>query len=100
MANYTASTSVHKTATASEADLVTLTGTASSVTVYLHPAHKDTELYFTVGDNPTTATLLGNNTYIAFAGQPSTVKFDGTNVKVSLISDEAVTYSVIANQGF
>lgn len=99
MASYTASTAVHATTAENVADSITLTGSASYVTVFSHTRDKKAHVYFTVGDNPTTATVEGDNTFIATPGLPWTVKFDGTNTKVSLISEDVVEYSVIAHQG-
>lgn len=100
MANYTVSTTKHATLVATVADLVTLTGNASFVTVFAQSGGGAEPVYFTVGDNPTTATVAGNDTFVAYPGQNWTVKFDGTNTKVSLISNAATPYSVIAHQGF
>lgn len=97
MANYTVSTTKHETLTATEVDVVTITGLASYITVFNHSVYEGSDyLYFTVGDNPLTPTVGGNNTFIVPPFQSFTVKFDGSNTKVALISDSALFYSVIA----
>lgn len=96
MANYTVNISKHATLVAETADLVTLTGNASTITVFAHGGESSGNIYFTVGDNPETAVAEANNTFVAFVGDSYTVKFDGTNAKVSLVSDSATPYSVIA----
>lgn len=100
MATYSVSTAKHATLVAETADTVTLTGNASFVTVFAVAGETAAPIYFTVGDNPTTATVEGNNTFVAYPGDNWTVKFDGTNTKVSLISEGATEYSVVAHQGF
>ena len=97
MATYTVSKSVHAILDAEEADLVVVTGSASEITVIAYPAELSDYVYFTYGDDPVTAEVAADNTNVAIPGIPVTVKFDGTNVKVSLISDSAVQYSVIAS---
>lgn len=99
MATYSASSAVHKTLTADTADLVTLTGSAGWVTVFNRSGGSPAPIYFTLGDNPTTATIEGNNTFVVPNNQSFSVKFDGTATKVSLISDEAVSYSVVLEEG-
>jgi hypothetical protein len=97
MAAYTVSTAIHETLTPDEVDVVTITGLASYITVFNHSVYEGSDfLYFTVGDNPATPTVEGNNTFIVPPFQSFTVKFDGTNTKVALISQSALFYSVIA----
>jgi hypothetical protein len=97
MATYTVSTSKHATLAAGVADLVILTGSVNELTVIAYGAEVSDHIYFNIGDNPATATVAGNNTNVAPLGIVRTVKFDGTNAKVSLISSEATQYSVIAS---
>jgi hypothetical protein len=99
MANYSVSSSKHETLTATEVDTVTITGTAGYITVVNRGAGTPAPIYFTVGDNPATPTVAGNNTFVVLNLDKTVVKFDGTNTKVALISAEDVAYSVIATSG-
>lgn len=99
MATYSASSSVHKTLVATVVDTVTITGTAGYITVINRGAGTPAPIYFTVGDNPAAPTAEGNDTFVVLNLDKTVVKFDGTNTKVSLISAEAVAYSVIATSG-
>lgn len=99
MANYTVNTAKHATLVANTADLVTLTGSAGWVTVVNRSGGTPAPVYFTVGDDPTAATVEGNNTFVAPDKQSFSVKFDGTATKVSIISAEAVAYSVVVEEG-
>jgi len=99
MAAYSVSSSKHATLVATEVDTVTITGTAGYITVINRSGGTPAPIYFTVGDNPTTPTVAGNNTFVVLDLDKTVVKFDGTNTKVALISAEAVAYSVIATPG-
>lgn len=99
MASYSVNTAKHATLAANTADTVTLTGSAGWVTVINRSGTNPAPIYFTVGDNPTTATVAGNNTFVAPDKQSFSVKFDGTATKVSVISAEAVDYSVVIEEG-
>ena len=99
MANYTVNTAKHATLVANTADLVIVTGSAGWVTVINRSGTNPAPIYFTVGDNPTTATVEGNNTFVAPDKDSFSVKFDGTGTKVSLIAAEAVSYSVVVEEG-
>ena len=97
MANYTVSTAKHASLAAATADLVTLTGSVNQVTVFAHTTGTPAAVYFTVGDEPTTAVSAADNTYVVYPGSNFTVKFDGTAAKVSLISSAITAYSVVAS---
>lgn len=99
MAAYTVNTAKHATLVANTADTITLTGSAGWVTVVNRSGGTPAPIYFTVGDNPTAATVEGNNTFVAPDKQSFSVKFDGTATKVSVISAEAVAYSVVVEEG-
>lgn len=97
MANYTVSNAKHASLAAGVADLVTLTGSCNQVTVFAHTTGTPAAVYFTVGDEPTTAVSAADNTFVVYPGSNFTVKFDGTPVKVSLISSAITAYSVVAS---
>ena len=96
MATYSVSNSKHATLTADAADTVTITGTASNIRVVNHGGESAAPIYFTYGDNPTAATVAGNNTVVVLPADETVVKYDGSNGKVSLICSAAMTYSVEA----
>jgi len=96
MATYTVSAAKHATLVASTTDTVTISGSAGYVSVTNRSGGTPAPVYFTVGDNPTAATVEGDNTFVVLPNTTTAVKFDGTNVKVSLISAEAIAYSVVA----
>lgn len=96
MATYSVSKSKHATLAIDTTDTVTITGTASNLRVVNHGGESAAPIYFTYGDDPTAATVAGNNTVVVLPGTETVVKYDGSNAKVSLICSAAMPYSVEA----
>ena len=95
MTVYTATArTIHKTLTASSADVVTLDDDYAEVEVVNRGT---SELYFTV-DKGTAPTVGGDGTNVVMGGGalrvPSTLSRSGTPTLVRLIAADAVPYSV------